>query len=44
MNGERFKELKDSLDREEAEMRDLRAGIDPAQIEELENTRKMLNF
>jgi site-specific DNA recombinase len=44
MNGERFKELKDSLDREEARMRDLRAGIDPTQIEELENTRKMLNF
>jgi site-specific DNA recombinase len=44
MNGERFKELKDSLDREEARMRDLRAGIDPAQIAELENTRKMLNF
>jgi len=44
MNGERFKELKDSLDREEVRMKALRAEIDPAQIEELENTRKMLNF
>ena len=44
MNGERFKELKDSLDREQARMKALRAGIDPAQIAELENTRKMLNF
>ncbi len=44
MNGERFKELKDSLDREESRMKALRAEIDPAQLEELENTRGMLNF
>ena len=44
MNNERFKELRDSLDKEESRMRDLRAGIDPAQIAELENTRRMLNF
>ncbi len=44
MNGERFKELRDSLDREDARMKTLRAEIDPAQIEDLENTRGMLNF
>ena len=44
MNKEKFKELRDSLDREEARMKALRAEIDPAQIEELENTRGMLNF
>ena len=44
MNKEKFKELRDSLDREEARMKALRAEIDPAQIEELQNTRGMLNF
>ena len=42
MNNSRFRELKDNLDREEARMRALRAGIDPVQIEELESTRGML--
>ena len=44
MNSERFKELKDNLDKEESRMKTLRAEIDPNQIEELENTRAMLNF
>jgi site-specific DNA recombinase len=44
MNGERFKELRDNLDGEEARMKSLRAAVDPAQIAELENTRKMLNY
>jgi hypothetical protein len=44
MNSERFKEIKNILDMEESRMRTLRAEIDPAQIEELEATRRMLNF
>ena len=44
LNKEKFKELKDTLDREEARMKALRAEIDPAQIEELKSTRGMLNF
>jgi site-specific DNA recombinase len=44
MNGDRFKELKAGLDREEARMKAVRVEIDPAQIEELENTRGILSF
>ncbi len=44
MDRERFKELRDTLDREEARIRAVRAEIDPTQIEELENTRSMLDF
>jgi site-specific DNA recombinase len=44
LNAERFKELKESLEGEEARMKSLRAAVDPAQISELENTRKMLNY
>jgi hypothetical protein len=44
MDSHRFGELKDSLDREETRIRALRAEIDPAQIEELENTKGILGF
>ncbi|HEY90512.1 MAG TPA: recombinase family protein [Dehalococcoidia bacterium] len=44
MNSDKFRELKDSLDREEIRIRGLKASIDPAQIDELENTRGMLRF
>ncbi len=33
LNGERFNDLKDSLDREEARLKALKTEIDPAQIE-----------
>ena len=44
MDNKKFRELKDNLDREEVRIRGLKAGIDPAQIEELESTRGMLHF
>ncbi len=44
LNSERFTEHKDNLDREEVRLKSLRAQIDPAQIQELEQTRSMLNF
>ncbi len=44
LNIERFKELKDSMNKEETRMRNLRVEIDPAQILELEQTRSWLNF
>jgi len=44
MNNEKFRELKDNLDKEETRLRALRAEIDPAQIEELESTKGMLRF
>ncbi len=44
MNNDRFKELKESLDKEETRIRALKAEIDPAQIEELESTRGVLRF
>ena len=44
MNNDKFKELKDNLDREETRIRALRAEIDPAQIEELESTKGVLRF
>lgn len=44
MNNDKFKELKDNLDREEARIRALRAEIDPSQIAELESTKGVLRF
>jgi hypothetical protein len=44
INNDRFKELKDNLDREESRIRALKAEIDPAQIVELESTRGVLRF
>ncbi len=44
MNPDNFKELKESLDKEEEKIRAIKAGIDPAQIEELESTRGVLSF
>jgi hypothetical protein len=44
MNVERFTELRESLNGEEARMKSLRAAVDPAQISELENTRKLLDY
>jgi site-specific DNA recombinase len=44
MEVDRFKELRESLDGEEARMKSLRAAVDPAQISDLENTRKALNY
>ena len=44
MDVERFKELRESLDGEEARMKSLRAAVDPTQIAELEQTRKALDY
>jgi len=44
MNNEKFKELKDNLDREESRIRALKAEIDPSQIADLESTRGVLRF
>ena len=44
MNIDKFKELRDNLDREESRIKALKAGIDPAQIEELERTKGVLYF
>ncbi len=44
MNTDKFRELKENLDKEEARMRALRTDIDPAQIEELETTKGVLRF
>ncbi len=44
MNNDKFKELKGNLDKEEIRLRALRAGIDPAQIAELESTKGILRF
>jgi hypothetical protein len=44
MNAAKFRELKDSLDKEEERIRAIKAGIDPAQIAELESTRGVLSF
>jgi chromosome segregation ATPase len=44
MNVERFTELRESLNAEEARMKSLRAAVDPAQIAQLENTRKLLDY
>jgi site-specific DNA recombinase len=44
MYNDKFRELKDNLDREETRIRALRAEIDPAQIEELESTKGVLRF
>ena len=44
MDVKRFKELRESLDGEEARMKSLRAAVDPTQIAELEQTRKALDY
>jgi len=44
MNVERFTELRESLNGEEARMKSLRAAVDPTQLSELENTRKLLDY
>jgi len=44
MGVSRFKELQQSLDKEETRLRSIRSNIDPAQIEELEQTQGMLCF
>lgn len=44
MNEERFRELQQSLDKEEARLKSIRNEIDPAQIAELESTRGSLSF
>jgi hypothetical protein len=44
MDVERFKELRKSLDGEEARMKSLRAAVDPAQVSKLEETRKALGY
>jgi hypothetical protein len=44
MNNDRFKELKDNLDREESRIRAMKAEIDPAQIADLESTMGVLRF
>jgi hypothetical protein len=44
MHNDKFKELKDNLDREDSRIKALKAEIDPAQIAELESTRGVLRF
>jgi hypothetical protein len=44
MNNDKFKELRNNLDKEESRIKSLKAEIDPAQIEELENTKGILHF
>ncbi|MGD1119800.1 MAG: recombinase family protein [Dehalococcoidales bacterium] len=44
MNNDKFKELKDNLDREESRIRALKAEIDPSQLADLESTRGVLYF
>ncbi len=44
MNHDKFKELRDKLEREESRLKTIRNEHDPAQIEELEHTRRMLNY
>jgi predicted nucleic acid-binding Zn-ribbon protein len=44
MNNDKFKELKDNLDREEIRIRALKAKIDPSQKADLESTRGVLRF
>ena len=44
MEVEKFKELQQSLDQEEARLKSIRSNIDPAQIDELEQTQSMFRF
>jgi len=44
LNPIKFKELRDQLEKEESRLRTMRNEYDPAQIEELEHTRRMLNY
>jgi hypothetical protein len=44
MDADRYKELQQALNQEEARLKLIRNEIDPAQIEELESTRGMLRF
>ena len=44
MEVEKFKELQQSLGQEEARLKSIRSNIDPAQIEELEQTQSKLRF
>ena len=44
MNAERFRELQQSLDQEEARLRSIHNELDPSQIAELESTRGVLRF
>jgi len=44
MNNDKFKELRDNLDKEESRIKALKSEIDPAQIDELENTKGILRF
>jgi hypothetical protein len=44
MDADKYKELQQALNQEEARLKLIRNEIDPAQIEELESTRGMLKF
>jgi hypothetical protein len=44
INNDKVKELRDSLDKEEARIKALRAESDPSQIAELESTKGVLRF
>ncbi len=44
MDAQKYSELKSSLDQEEVRLRSLKSEIDPAQLQELEHTRSMLQF
>ncbi len=44
VDSSRYKELKSNLEQEESRLRSVRSGIDPQQLEELEQTRSMLQF
>ena len=44
MDAQKYSEHKSSLDQEEVRLRSLKSEIDPAQLQELEHTRSMLQF
>jgi len=44
MDADKYKELQQGLNQEEARLQSTRNEIDPTQIEELESTRGMLRF
>jgi hypothetical protein len=44
MDADKYKDLQQTLNQEEARLKLIRNEIDPAQIEELESTREMLRF
>ena len=44
MNPEKYNQLKQSIAQEESRLKSIRTEVDPAQIEELENTKSKLQY